>query len=42
MTSYRRYLEALAKNQAQFGATQRFLVRRVRGLEHLLMISAHN
>jgi hypothetical protein len=42
MASYRRYLEALTKKQEQLGAAQRFLVRRIRGLEHVLMISAHN
>jgi CheY-like chemotaxis protein len=41
MAAYRGYLEALTRLQDRFSPAQRFLVRRVQGLETALMRSAH-
>jgi CheY-like chemotaxis protein len=41
MASYRSYLEALVPVQNQFGPGQRFLIRRLQGLESAMMMSAH-
>jgi hypothetical protein len=41
MVSFRGYLEVLARSQGRFGPKERFLLRRIQGLETRLMISAH-
>lgn len=41
MASYRSYLEALEQVQDRWGPAQRFLIRRVQGLETAMMMSAH-
>jgi hypothetical protein len=41
MASYRTYLETLAKLQERWSPAQRFLIRRVLGLETALKMSAH-
>lgn len=41
MTSYRGYLQALDQQQRRFSPAQRFLVRRIQGLETALSRSAH-
>jgi CheY-like chemotaxis protein len=41
MTSYRGYLDILARAQERYGPAQQFLVRRVQGLEAAILRSAH-
>lgn len=41
MACFRRYETILADNQERFGPAERFLVRRIQGLERALVMSAH-
>jgi pSer/pThr/pTyr-binding forkhead associated (FHA) protein len=41
MGSFRAYLEVLGRNQGRYGPKERFLLRRIQGLETRLMMSAH-
>jgi pSer/pThr/pTyr-binding forkhead associated (FHA) protein/CheY-like chemotaxis protein len=41
MSSFRAYLEVLGRIPARFGPKERFLLRRIQGLETRLMMSAH-